>query len=628
MSYTEIGGALTEDTTLTAGTYLLTSDVTLSSYKLTFDCGAGSIFIKSNNCSITADHVGIIASINTSSTNRVIFTSKNDNGRGEVIAGSTGIPLPSDQQKYFIGFLWPTIVVLVHIDLQWAEFHYAKSINGLIIASTITGSRGRFTLKHIYIYNCIMEITVESLALCFIGHLYSELFTYGVLGFTISDISIDTSNIVLSVGATLINLPSCEEYSTIKNIFIDLAVSQPVVAISASIHDSDILVENVFCRGDSISGVSIVSGVRGDTPESKSIVRSVVVSHPKYPSSTLGDGVIIANLAGDHDVEVYNCIFDGFIGDTGCFQVAPFRMDSDTSLDEHNNVFNNVDQIYIIIDGVTPVITHDPSDIVADPEFGSIPFESIIDDECVFPHGLAVTNLASLEYRGSEVYADYPDPYNVNNTPTGYTYKSTDQFTAGIIYKLQAAIPPTITTSPIFIDEPNWAYPVSVIQSFDTSIFISKFQKEQRRPLRESPQRTVSFVIDKFTNRAELEMYLEQYKNIPVVVPLYNEPMLLSDTGSLIGKDSFTTQRDTSYLYNLQNSTDYVVFIDIAREVSSELVALDFALGLTLSTTALTVALLGERSVVYPAMLGYLISVKFIDITDDKISVSLTFVES
>lgn len=607
MSYTERSGFVLPFEEWTAGTYLLTSHLTVGSNNLILNCAAGDIYVKADDFSIIADSVGRVLVINSTVDRRVVFTSKNDDSRGAIIAGSTGLPRDYDQRYPFINVSSTTFTYLgdYHIDLSYVEFHYGLFDESAIYFSGVTDSGLSFRLDHIYFFNCgSYPDTFYSL----IGCPY-ETPPPTIHDFQITNISVDSSNLASEEGGAIAT-PKVNYDSKISGVYVDSRIQGNQDLITTGVKDCNLLLENMYLYGLNCDFINVVQ-----EGSAAVVVRSITFEHSLLNNT--GTAINAVSYYAYGTIHIYNNVFIAF-------DDSPIITIEDITVSEFDNVFFEVDGAHKTIGGVPDYTV--TSSIDGDPQLGSLPTDTVIDDECIFPDGHAVTNLDLVEYQGYLDYASFG--YSSRLTPTGYFYDPTDVMTAGFLYLLKAATPPEIMTASIFIDEPNWLYPVSITQSFDTSIFISKLQKEQRRPLRNVPQRTTSFTIDRFTNRAELEIYLERYKNTRVVVPIYSEPILLIDTGNLSGHDTFTSQKDLSFLYNLLHNTSYVVLVDIARVIGAELLTLDFAIGTNIATTAATHAFTGEKTVMYPVMLAYLTSVQILDVTDDKISVQLTFVES
>lgn len=92
LDYTTVSGSISSDTTWPAGTYYVSSSVSVTSGTLTIAAGAVVKFASGTDLSISGGAIDI----NGSSGNPAYFTSANDDTIGETIAGSTGSPAAGD----------------------------------------------------------------------------------------------------------------------------------------------------------------------------------------------------------------------------------------------------------------------------------------------------------------------------------------------------------------------------------------------------------------------------------------------------------------------------------------------------------------------------------------------------
>lgn len=91
MAITNITANLAANTTYTAGTYYMNNSYSMNGKTITFDCSGGSIYFKRADNAAWTSRTRFITT-NSSATNKVYITSKNDDTIGETVPGSTGSP--------------------------------------------------------------------------------------------------------------------------------------------------------------------------------------------------------------------------------------------------------------------------------------------------------------------------------------------------------------------------------------------------------------------------------------------------------------------------------------------------------------------------------------------------------
>jgi hypothetical protein len=623
MSYTIKGGALAAPETWTAGTYLLSDDISLGAFDLTLDCANGNIIIKADSHTILVDGIGELFEFNSSNTRRVIFTSVNDDLHGEKIAGSTGLPVSADNLHRFIAIS----SLVASVTLDWCEFRYCCTLDGTVAFETAGNSTGAWSLRHLFLYNCAQTQVGVPTNTFLIG--YAEAFPpHYVASFVLQFIYIDRS---CSIRYECIGMPGLLAVfggTIISDIWIDVPTSLYTSGslLQVNCDDMDVTLQNIYTRGYSIKGIQIFSNF-GTT---NAIVKSSIFTRSNPSGTGSGYGIsCTVNPAGTAiNIEIYNCIFQNYFANVGNYLSIPIGYGLSVVLKEHHNVFFDVGPIHILAQPLV-VIPIDATDLDGvDPQFGFLPQNVEIDKtDCIFPDGAAVQNIQDLDGSGYDTYAgQILDP--TIQTQTGYQHDLTDQMTAGIYYliELPSAVPQL--SAPIFDCEPNWLYGVKLVYGFETDIFISRFQREQRKPVRQHPLREISFILDQFGTRSEAENFLYAYRNENVIVPIFSEPVLIAMTGSLTGLSDILAQSSLAFLYNLQCMTTYAVLIDLSGTIDPELVVVDFCTSAHVFTlNPIVGAFSGESTVLYPALYGYLNSLRINDTTDDKVNVELTFTE-
>lgn len=146
LSYTTVSGALGSNTTYTAGTYYISSQVTMGAYNLTVD---PNVIIKINtgaNNGIGVTGAGDL-DINGTSALPVYMTSKNDDSVGEAIAGSTAIPEPGD---YVVTAYISSTTGTGAFDYMIARYGGGNVLNACFALNI--NNAGKFTFN-----NCVFE---------------------------------------------------------------------------------------------------------------------------------------------------------------------------------------------------------------------------------------------------------------------------------------------------------------------------------------------------------------------------------------------------------------------------------------------------------------------------------------
>lgn len=145
---------LAADTTLVAGTYYMTANCDCASKKLTFNCASGSIIVKRSGDYYHTNQ-GAVDTTNSTSSNKVYWTVKNDDTIGEIITGSTGSPAVT-------GGSWGNatamtgIVNFVYWEIRWVD-------NKNFITANSTKTFSYVTWKNcVYSSVSVLYITADS----------------------------------------------------------------------------------------------------------------------------------------------------------------------------------------------------------------------------------------------------------------------------------------------------------------------------------------------------------------------------------------------------------------------------------------------------------------------------------
>lgn len=113
------------NTTLVAGTYWMPYDINCNGYTLTFDCSSGPIIIKRAG-DYCFNYLSTVNTTNSTATNKVYWTDKNDDTIGETISGSTGTPVKSGLQLQNIatvadGYTFKSAITIINHEIRYAD---------------------------------------------------------------------------------------------------------------------------------------------------------------------------------------------------------------------------------------------------------------------------------------------------------------------------------------------------------------------------------------------------------------------------------------------------------------------------------------------------------------------------
>lgn len=112
--------SLSANTELVSDTYLMSANCDCNSYKLTFDCAAGSIVVKRSGDYYHTEQ-GAVDTTNSSATNKVYLTVLNDDTIGTILPGSTGSPAVSGGSWGNGTAIGNYHVVFNYLEIRWAD---------------------------------------------------------------------------------------------------------------------------------------------------------------------------------------------------------------------------------------------------------------------------------------------------------------------------------------------------------------------------------------------------------------------------------------------------------------------------------------------------------------------------
>ena len=175
--------------------------------------------------------------------------------------------------------------------------------------------------------------------------------------------------------------------------------------------------------------------------------------------------------------------------------------------------------------------------------------------------------------------------------------------------------------------EPNWAEGVTLEFAFSTSMTKNRFFKEQRRPLLEDSNRTLTYsgyIEGLEGQKAKADLIYGHDKVF--AIPCVTEPLIPS--GVITGETTLTFSTDFTYYWNLRNRCELLLILDYANRITE-------VKGISAINTPSEIVL--ERAVVetfapattaaYPVILSVMTDGSFEDEAFGKATVGLEFME-
>jgi hypothetical protein len=420
MAYTTVSSGLGGNTTWTAGTYYLTANVTMGSYNLTFDCSGGSIFIKTSGAvGIQQNGTGVLTTANTSITNKVIFTSHNDNAHGDAITGSSGSPASADQTASYV-----LLTGTGNFSLIYFELWYWGSAGAISTDLTASHASQNFTLQYGKLKYGVIPSGVSSPNLIGIrgtGTGYNYIFNNVLL----DNLVIDNTNIVSqpSVGSSFVIWMNGATQSTVSNNFINPTFSGTLYPYVYGVYleggagtPANLVVKNNVFLGANLSLVG-----RGATYTSLVENNVITIGANRF----FGDGAILAEVtAGTSTVTIknniiYNCTWGTVYG-------INIALTGTTINEDYNDFYGNHSNSYKAL-GAHSLSNTNPS--LTNVATGTI------NPSFAIPNGYAIVSGGALDKAGSDTFGNLG--WDVTQySPTGYKYASTDKINIGILYNI------------------------------------------------------------------------------------------------------------------------------------------------------------------------------------------------
>lgn len=312
LDYTTVSGTIGSDTTWNAGTYYISSTVTVSS-GVTLTIAAGQIIKGASGASLT---IAGTLTVNGTSASPVYFTSMNDDSVGDSITGSTGTPAAGDWDGVrpsgnctftvtFSSFSYGslglnTVGNFVGSDISDSSFHH-NSTYGLALGAAQSSGTRVCTRCESYSNTTGFNISNGNNAVSKFQDCYSH--DNSSYGFALARISGDCyaqifNCLITSNGAAGINANSTAVHPTIKNSTID------------SNGGNGVIIGGAFSTGSVID--SIISnnggwGVSGGT----SVTYCDLYNNTS--GSTTGVGTTANNITTDPAFQT-GAIISGFTG--------------------------------------------------------------------------------------------------------------------------------------------------------------------------------------------------------------------------------------------------------------------------------------------------------------------------
>jgi hypothetical protein len=453
-NYSTVGGTLGADTEYTAGTYYVTSTVNTAAYTLTFNCAAGNIVIKPNTALSATTVIVNIGTANgkvlTSNTGtyKVIFTSMNDDAKGETIAGSSGSPATDDIHGRVIG----VNVNNATLTCDNVEVWYSAGALG-IISYSLNGatSSSPMTLSRITFKYCTINNTYNYLK-AYIGQ-YRYLTAIGAMA--LSNISIDNTNKLehdTFACAVYMGTDGAASFSLTNSYF------EPVTTACAA----GMIYLRKLLTGTRIKGCYFRSTITGVTSYQSilrmhfltSDVSDVVVENCIFDSlgsdvTTKFNQLYISTATGGTTTDVIfrNCLWLNHSTSADATSAVIYTItatDGTMNLSLLNCDFYNYVSAYKIREGAYLNLT-ETGTITADPQLSTVPAGSTILATSPFSgKSVVVTNLAALEKQGSDTFDNLSWDEAVYSA-TGYGYAGTDLVTPGLMIEWSTFVPVATT---------------------------------------------------------------------------------------------------------------------------------------------------------------------------------------
>jgi hypothetical protein len=406
--------------TWSAGTYYLTGNITMGANNLTLDGTNGNIYIKTSGAyQIQQSGTGVLTTANTSLTNKVIFTSKNDNAHGATISGSSGSPASADQSVVYV-----LLTGTASQTLQYFEVWYG---NAGAIQTTIGANSA--TQNIIWQYGILKYVKVSGAGYPSLIGAVTISYTKLLKSYLFDNINIDTTNSVGSAGSGFISWLNPTYTSTIiSNNFINptfltasgyftygldietlgggnaVVFKNNIVKVSASTNPTISSLVSLVTRGGTATGTF-----------SNNIISVSGIAFYGISNNVVGGS---ATLTIKNNI-IYNC---SAIGSYGIYGSATINED-------YNDFYNNDTNSFQALGAHS---------ITSNPSLGNIA-GGTLNPAFAIPNGYAIAKGSALDKAGSDTFGNLSWD-TTQYSPTGYQYGSGDKINMGILYWFSALI--------------------------------------------------------------------------------------------------------------------------------------------------------------------------------------------
>jgi len=416
-----INSILIADLTLTAGTYYVSSHLYPVGYTLTFDTTDGDVVIK------TAGNASILlgagnGTVVQTGTNKVIFTSKNDNSRGDTTIISTGNPSASDQT---VGYLLQTNTGTYNVTLTNWELYYCTPANGTAAIGWAWSSPGTWSLSNGTIDHVTIS-TGKTAVTPIVGSATNTLISAGTVN--LDNIYIGSNCVCNSASNGYLARIVANNDSTIRNCTFVPSSSYTwndgLVAV-LGVTNKTLTVDNciVDVKVSTLANIAaLIVGSAAPITSTYTVKRCLV----RNPS---GHGIYSINLGGGTvATSVTDCIMLSCSG-------YGLHNNGTTVTHTYNDYYGN---------GTNAFEALHATEITTNPAIGNLRGAAVINTTlCNRPNGYAVNNTA-LENIGSDTF----DNLSINEsiwTSNGFRYDGHVKVTIGPMYALSTFSDQSIT---------------------------------------------------------------------------------------------------------------------------------------------------------------------------------------
>ena len=188
--------------------------------------------------------------------------------------------------------------------------------------------------------------------------------------------------------------------------------------------------------------------------------------------------------------------------------------------------------------------------------------------------------------------------------------------------------PITKLSSNILGFEPNWAGGVELDYAFSTVVSQARLKSEQRKALTARPLRVqrCEFLLQE-GEYAQLLNWMRYYGSAYMLVPIYVEPIVSTDTVDLQGLSIINTE-NTQYFKNLHAYQGGAVIVDVRNTTKVEQLDVNVVSNTSITlSTPIAGSFPGGSSNVYSIMRAYINERDFRHLSEGLTVASVTFQE-